>query len=117
MPIYLRSSKECVDEDLFEKYSFELIKSSFSYIDFKFYERWKNGDITLEEFAQLQTGFMRSVTQSILEETLKINEKRSEENIDQLLKRFWEIYSEQVKQNADQFQIRSYQTYLILKKL
>ena len=60
---------------------------------------------------------MRSVTQSILEETLKMNEKRSKEEIEQLSNRFWEIYSEQVEENPHRFETRAYHAYVALKKI
>jgi hypothetical protein len=115
LPVYIRSSKECIDQHLFNKYSFKLINNDISCIDFKFYEQLKNGEITLDQFAQIQTGFMRCGTESILKQTLQL--QRSQQDIQQLLDSFWEIYYEQVKLNPQQLQISSHQTYLILKKI
>jgi hypothetical protein len=73
--------------------------------------------MSIDEFAKIHTGLFRCGTESILKQTLEINEKRSKEEIDQLLNRFWQIYNEQIKQNPHEFIIKSCQTYLILKKL
>jgi hypothetical protein len=117
IPVYLRSYDECIDNEIFEKCSFELIKSDISTVELPFCQQWKKGDMSIDEFAKIHTGLFRCGTESILKQTLEINEKRSKEEIDQLLNRFWQIYNEQIKQNPHEFIIKSCQTYLILKKL
>lgn len=117
IPVYLRSYEECCDKELFDLYSFELIKSDTLNIDFQFYQKLKNGEQTLEEFAQIQKGFFRCAIDSILREALAINKNRSEEEIDQLSNQYWNIYYEQVKQNPHELDLKSHQTYIILKKI
>jgi DNA polymerase sigma len=59
---------------------------------------------------------VRCISESTLKESLELNNSSSKEEIDQLLNKFWEIYDQQVKQNPEEFQRRSYQTNLISKK-
>jgi hypothetical protein len=117
MPIYLRSYDECVDEELFQQYSFELIQSGMSSVDIKFYDKWRSGEMSLEQYSQAQTGFMQCATDSILRETLEIDEKRSKEEINQLSNQFWDVYRKEIKENPNDFQIRGHQTYVVLKKM
>jgi hypothetical protein len=94
IPVYLRSYEECCDEELFKSNSFELVKSNISEINFEFYDQYKSGDITLEQFSEIQTGFIRCAIESILKETLETTNCHSKEEIDQLINRYWNIYSE-----------------------
>lgn len=117
IPVYLRSYDECLDQQLFNKYSFQLIRSDVSSVNFKFYEQLQNGEINLDQFAKIQTGFMRCATESIIRDALESNKERSKEDIDILVNQFWEIYHQQAKENPHQLQIGSHQTYVILKKI
>jgi hypothetical protein len=117
IPVYLRTYDECCDEELFKKYSFELIKCDISQVNFQLYDQWINGDITLEQFAQFQTDFIRCAIEPILKEALECTNCHSKEDIDQLINRYWEIYSEQVKLDPHQFQFSLIQTSVILKKV
>ena len=63
------------------------------------------------------TNSTRSWSESPLKQTLQCNGKRSKEEIDQLLERFWTIYKEEVKKRADEQNRSSCQTFLVLKKI
>jgi len=117
IPVYIRSYDECIDKELFNQYSFELIQSGMSSVDFKFYDQWKSGEMSLEKFTQIQAGFVRCATESILKEALAIDEKRSKEEINQIADQFWDVYKEQIKENPHDFQIKLAQTYVVLKKI
>ncbi|CAF1419506.1 unnamed protein product [Adineta steineri] len=117
LPVYIRSYDECVDKELFDQYSFKLILSKISAVDFEFYRQLKNNEISLEEFAERQTKFIRCATDSVLKEALESTGERSKEDIDQLSNKFWDLYKEHVQQNPDDFDIKCYQTYVVLKKL
>jgi hypothetical protein len=117
IPVYLRSYEECCDMELFQKYSFQLIKSNIEKIDFQLDKQWKNGDMTREEFAQFHTDFIRSATEFVLKNALQSNHSRSNEDIQLLINRFWKIYYQLILENPDQIQLSFYQTYLILKKI
>jgi hypothetical protein len=117
IPIYIRSYKECLDEELFKKYSLQLVKSDFCLVSSKVYDKYISGAITLDEFAKDRTGYTRSYTESALKQALEINEKRSKEDIDELLNQFWSIYHQQVKERPEEHNSSSYRTHLVLKKL
>ncbi|CAF0736016.1 unnamed protein product [Adineta steineri] len=117
LPVYIRSHDECVDEKLFNQYSFQLIHSNISTVDFKFYEQLKSNKITLEQFAERQTEFIRCATDSVLRGVLESTENRSKENIDQLSNEFWNLYYKGVYENEDNFDIGCCQAYVVLKKL
>ena len=87
------------------------------FVNSSWYEQWKKDELTLEEFAAYETGFIRCVTESALVDALKRNERRSKEEIDQLVTRFWKIFNEQIKREPDRFNSIEYHTHLILKKL
>ncbi|CAF0779025.1 unnamed protein product [Adineta steineri] len=117
LPVYIRSYDECVDKELFHQNSFEVIHSNMSAVDFKFYEQLKNNEMELKEFSEKQTEFIRCATDSVLRGVLESTGKRSKEDIDQLSNKFWKLYKEHVQQNPDEFDIKCYQTYVVLKKL
>ncbi|CAF1505254.1 unnamed protein product [Adineta ricciae] len=117
IPVYIRSYDECIDINLFKKYSFELIDSTTSCVDFQFYDQLMKKELTLDTFAKVQMGVMKSATQSILQQTLQFSKKRSNHEIIQLTDRFWNYYHDQVKLNPERFQLKCCQTYLILKKI
>ncbi|CAF0723070.1 unnamed protein product [Adineta steineri] len=117
LPVYIRSRDECVDKKLFNQYSFQLIHSNISTVDFKFYEQLKNNTINKEEFAEAQTKFIRCATDSVLRGVLESTENRSKENIDQLSNEFWNMYYKGVYENEDNFDIGCCQAYVVLKKV
>ncbi|UJR19465.1 hypothetical protein I4U23_022596 [Adineta vaga] len=117
IPVYIRSFNQCVDQQLFEKYSFQLIHSSTTSVDFQFYEQLINNEINLEEFAQKQTGFIRVVIESILKQTLEFTKKRANNEISQLINQFWNYYYQEIIENPQNFQIKCCQAYVILKKI
>ncbi|CAF3969118.1 unnamed protein product [Adineta steineri] len=116
LPVYIRSNGECVDKELFDQNSFELIDSKISAVDFEFYAQLKNNIMGLEEFSKKQTEFIRCATDSVLRGALQSTGKRSKEDIDQLSNKFWDLYKEHVQQKPHDFDIKCYQTYVVLKK-
>jgi hypothetical protein len=53
----------------------------------------------------------------MLRQILEMNEKRSKEDVNHLLNRFWLIYKQQVEKKPDEYNSGLYQTYLVLKKV
>jgi hypothetical protein len=45
LSVYCRSYEECIDENLFRKYSFELIKSELISFPSPFFKQWKEEEI------------------------------------------------------------------------
>jgi hypothetical protein len=117
IPQYLRSYKECLDEELFKQYSLQLITSGFSHSKPKFDDDFQQERISIDQFAQLITDYIRAWSESPLKQTLKMSKKRAKEDIDQLLNRFWLTYKQQVKEKPEKYIGGLYQTCLVLKKV
>ncbi|CAF4272142.1 unnamed protein product, partial [Adineta steineri] len=92
-PGYCRSYDECLDENLFNQYSFQLIKSKFVSVPSPHFQQWKKEEITFDEFVHLTTSFVRSWSESIIEQAL-INNGRTQADISGILKQFWNLYEE-----------------------
>ena len=117
IPMYLRSQQECLDKDLFKRCSLELIQSEFCHVESKMYDKYLQGELTLDGFAQARTDFTRSYSESALKQCLEKSERRSSEQVEQLLDRFWSIYSQQVREKPDEHNSSSYRSHLVLKKI
>lgn len=113
---YPRTYAECVDYELFNQNSFELIHAQFSPIESELFSQWKNQEVSLDEFARAHTQFMRSWSESALRETFEMTGKRSSNDIERLLTQFWSSYEQIVKENPDEYDSQSFRTFLILKK-
>jgi hypothetical protein len=117
IPFYARSNQECLDEELFKRCSLQLIKSGFIHVASKVYDKYISGEITLDEFGDDRTNYTRSYSESALRQALEINGKRSKEDVDELLNRFWSIYKNQVKERPEEHNSSSYRIHLVLKKI
>jgi hypothetical protein len=117
IPMYHRTYEECLNEELFERYSLQLIKSDFHTVKSKFDQEFQEEKITIDEFLQMHIGYQRSWSESILRQALEMSKSHSKQEIDQLLDRFWSIYKDGVKENPKEYNIGYYQTYLVLKKI
>lgn len=115
--MYFRSYKECLDEELFKQYSLELITSAFQRTPSKFYDDFQQKRISVDQFAQLNTDFVRGWSESTLKQTLTMSENRSKEDINKLLDRFWLIYKQQVKEKPEKYNDGLDETCLVLKKV
>ena len=63
-PTYVRSYSELHDDQLFDRCSFQLVKTDFISVKIPFIEQWKNKEITLDElFAQLHYSFIVGLIQ------------------------------------------------------
>ncbi|CAF3720825.1 unnamed protein product [Rotaria sordida] len=115
-PIHARSYSECIDDQLFARCSLELIKSDFGSVKMPFIKQWQNEQMTLDEFARSMTLYVRSWSESTLEQALLIN-NRSKQDIEQILNQFWSLYNHDARKQVDQLlDICMNFTYLILKK-
>ena len=116
LPIYARSYSECVDHQLFDRYSFELIKVDFGSVSMPFIEQWQKETLTTDQFIQSMTSYVRSWSESILRQTLVIN-NRSSQDIEQIAERFWSLYELETRKELDQFvTMHMNYIYLILRK-
>ncbi|CAF4879668.1 unnamed protein product, partial [Rotaria magnacalcarata] len=77
LPIYCRSYSECVDRDLFEKFGLELVKADAINVKSDLGEKLRNGEITLDYLAQVQTAAVRAACEYPLKQALISNKQRS----------------------------------------
>jgi hypothetical protein len=114
---YIRSYEECIDYDLFQKHSFQLINSDQCQIPLKFFQKWKQGQITVEQVAEAHTQYIRGFNESLLKQALQTNGKRSNEQIEQLSNQFWTLYQQEIFEKPDEYNTGFYRACLSLKKL
>ncbi|CAF1222083.1 unnamed protein product [Adineta steineri] len=117
IPVYYRTYSECIDQDLFNKFSLKLIKSDILEVRINILNQLQQEKISLDEFAKDRTQFVRSWGEPSLRQALEMNNKRSEKDIQILLDQFWKMYEREVKQLSNQFDTSSCRTYLILQKI
>jgi hypothetical protein len=117
IPVYYRTYSECIDQDLFNKFSFKLLRSEMCEVRINILTRLQQGEISLDEFAKDRTQFVRSWGEPSLRQALEMNDHRSEKDIEALLNQFWTMYEREVKEHSNQFDTSSSRTYLILKKI
>lgn len=85
-------------------------------MDVEFDRKFQEGAITLEEFVELHTGFIRSWNESALRQALQNNGKRTGEQVNELLNQFWATYKDQVRRSPREFKSSFNQTCFVLKK-
>ncbi|UJR32709.1 hypothetical protein I4U23_020168 [Adineta vaga] len=109
LPFYLRSLSECVDLELFYRFSLELIQVEFICLKSLIFNQYRKGDITKDQFAKSLTMLMRPGIEFALKQVLQ-NNGRSNQEIDHISTQFWCLYEKKIKE------LKTYATYLILKK-
>ena len=116
LPIYARSYAECVDNALFDRFSFQLIKANFDSVKMPFIEQWLNKQMTADQFIQSMTAYVRSWSESILRQVLLTN-NRTNEDIERIQDQFWSLYKHEARKEFDQLvEMCMNYIYLILKK-
>ncbi|CAF0868051.1 unnamed protein product [Adineta steineri] len=116
IPSYYRSFSECVDDELFARCSFKLIKDEFNKTNIALMDQDQNGNVSVDKFSKVVTSFMRSWSESSLKQALEIN-KQSTEEINQILHQFWTLYEQEIRANPHEYIACAYFTHLILKKV
>jgi len=115
IPCYLRYYNECVDENLFTQHSFQLLRSEFISIGSPLFKQWKEEQITLDDFVCLTTSFVRSFSESILQQTLMDN-GRTQEDITIILNQFWTLFKDKIREQPEIGNCSLEYVYIILKK-
>ncbi|CAF1445025.1 unnamed protein product [Adineta ricciae] len=114
---YLNSYAECIDPDLLARHSFQLIKAGFARIASPLYAKYRDGKLTLDEFAHAKTEWIRSWSESSLEQALKTTGLRTNENTEQVLNQIWTRYEEEVREKPGEYDDCTICTYMALKKI
>ena len=76
--MYHRTYEECLNEQLFQQCSLQLITSDFHIVKSKF----EKEIITVEEYLQMHVDYQRSWGESVLRQALEMNKQRSKKEID-----------------------------------
>ncbi|CAF1264240.1 unnamed protein product [Rotaria sordida] len=97
IPVYWRSLSECVDHTLFDRCSLQLIKAELCQMNSPFVEQLQKGQLTFDEFIKMVIKTLQCVLEGSVRQALEIN-RRSKEEIDQLLIEFWSLYEEKLKE-------------------
>lgn len=107
LPIHARSVDECVDRRLFASHSLQLVHWEFQSVKLPFDERCRVEEVT---------AYVRSWSESLLEDTLR-RHRRTGEEVEATLRRFWALYNERLAEQTDRL-LHSRMNYinLLLKK-
>jgi hypothetical protein len=118
VPMYFRSLSECVDHDLFDRCSLQLIKAESLQAKPHLLEQCENGQITIDQFIKGSIEVVQTTIEKTLKQVLEIN-GRSKEAIDKLLIEFWILYEEKVRETSHVLFANTPYAYvcLILKKM
>ena len=71
----------------------------------------------LNQIAQTYTRSMRSWSESPLRQALELSGKRINEEIEQLLNKFWNMCQQEIKQRSHEYIVDADQTFVLLKKV
>jgi hypothetical protein len=71
--VYYRTCSECIDQDLFNKFSFTLLISELCEVRINILTRLEQGEISLDEFAKDRTQFVRSWGEPSFQQALEMN--------------------------------------------
>ena len=118
VPVYLRSLSECVDNELFDRCSLQLIQAEISQLKVPLLELYHNNQLTFDQLAKIFSKVFQSTMEPLIHRLLQMS-GRSKEEIDQLSKEFWIVYEEKLKERPN-LVINSNQyvcACLVLKKL
>lgn len=117
IPIYCRTYSECVDHDLFAKCGLELIKADTLNIASTLGEQLRNGEITMDYLARVQTMAVRVACENSLKQALISNAQRSPAEIDNVLDEYWKLHEKGVKESLISFDTDMVTINLVLKKI
>lgn len=115
IPFYLRSLLECVDVELFNRYSLKLVKSELVRSKLLIFDEYRNGNIGIDDFSKSLTMLMKPGTDFALKNALRINQRTNQE-IESISTEFWSLFEQEVQKEVHPNHINTWTTYLVLKK-
>ncbi|CAF1271871.1 unnamed protein product [Adineta steineri] len=113
IPFYARSYKDFVDEELFTRYSLEVVQSEC--VPAFWFTQWRERQMTLDEFARLIVSYFRAWSEPTIQQTL-IRSGRTKEDIAEILNRLWNLCEQEIKQQPDHLPSLVHHAFIILKK-
>ncbi|CAF4435454.1 unnamed protein product [Rotaria sp. Silwood2] len=100
IPLYLRSLSECMDYELFDRCSLQLIRAELSQLKVPILEQYHSGQLSFEQLVKIFTKVFQSTMEPLINQVLHMS-GRSKEEIDELSKDFWMVYEEKLKERQD----------------
>ncbi|CAF3622561.1 unnamed protein product [Rotaria sp. Silwood1] len=100
VPLYLRSLSECMDYELFDRCSLQVIRAESSQLKVPTLEQYHNGQLTFDQLVKIFTKVFESTMEPLIHQVLRMS-GRSKEDIDQISKDFWMVYEEKLKERRD----------------
>jgi hypothetical protein len=115
-PVYFRLFEECIDNELFDKYSLKLIDVGKGRTKVPMFDQYREGHLTLDQLAKQVAAMIRSWSEFILKKSLEMN-GRTEEDINKILTQIWSAHEEEIKKKPFEYDGQYFNTLLILKKI
>ena len=110
-PIHARSYAECLDSELFDRCSLQVIRADFASVPMPFAQQVQD-----EHLARSMASYVRSWSELTLKKAL-VDNHRPENEIGQTLNQFWSLYEQEARKEVSQLlDIHMNFVYLILKK-
>ncbi|CAF1385464.1 unnamed protein product [Rotaria sordida] len=100
VPLYLRSLSECMDYELFDRCSLQLLKAELSQLKVPTLELYHSGKLSFDQLAKIFTKVFESTMESLIHQVLRMS-GRSKEEINEISKDFWIVYEEKLKERRD----------------
>jgi hypothetical protein len=100
VPIYLRSLPECIDHELFDRCSLQLIKAELAHLKLPVLDLYHSGQLPYDLLIKMFTKVFQSTMESLIRLVLG-KSGRSKEDIESLLEDFWIVYEEKLKEKPD----------------
>ena len=114
---YMRSYAEYTDADLLTRHSFQLVKAGFVRVDSPICADYRDKRLTLDQFALAKARWIRSWSQSSLEQALESSGLRSAENIERISNQIWTAFEQKVHERPEEYDVCTFCTYMVLKKM
>lgn len=116
IPIHFRTSDECIDLDLFNQHSLQVISTEKITARLPMFEQYEQGKSTVDQLAKQVVGSMRAWSNATLEQAMR-NHGRTEEEIGKVSDLIWTAVEEEVKKKPLELDVAPISTLLILKKI
>lgn len=115
LPFYLRSFEECVNEQLFARYSLQCLQAELISLKSWVFDEYQRGMINRRKLAQTITLLLQPGTTTALESVLEAH-RRTPGQIKEITERFWSSVEKMIEDRPYHHIDHTYAVNLILKK-
>ena len=116
IPYYFRTFDECVDTELFDQNSLQLISTDVTATKLSMFNQYEQGQSTVDQLAKQIVQSMRVWSSASLEQAMR-NNARTEEEISEISEQIWMAGENEIKDKPLEFDLPMISTLLILKKI